>query len=68
MDEFSNLLKKARIKKHMTKGQVASYFGWTPMYYGRYENGKLIPTRTNYEKFAKFMGITVNQLIKILNK
>lgn len=67
MDEFSSLLKRAREKKHLTKSQVASLFGWTPMYYGRYENGKLNPTKTNYEKFAKFIGISVTELEKILN-
>lgn len=66
MTSFTELLIKARESKHMTKTQVAKLFNWTPMYYGRYENGYLKPQGANIKKFADFIGITTEQLTKII--
>lgn len=66
--EFAEALTKARISKRMNKTQVANYFGWTPMYYARYENGQLLPTKVNYKKFADFIGISVDELIELIEK
>ena len=63
---FAEILSEAREKKGMNKAQAASYFGWTPMYYGRYERGQLLPTKYNYDKFASFIGIEVESLIEII--
>lgn len=66
MTNFVKLLIKARESKHMTKTEVAQLFNWTPMYYGRYENGYLKPQGANIKKFADFMGISVEQLTELL--
>lgn len=63
---FTQLLTEAREKKNMTKAQVAAQMGWTPMYYGRYENGYLLPTSTNMRRFAEFIGIQEKELSKIV--
>ena len=66
---FSNKLKEVRIKKKLLKSQVAKLFSWTPMYYGRYENGSLVPSKSNIHKFAEFMNISIPDLeILILNE
>lgn len=68
MEKFAELLTKARLKKNMKKADVANLFGWTPMYYGRYENGCLYPTKNNIEQFAKFIGIDSITLLKIIEE
>jgi transcriptional regulator with XRE-family HTH domain len=67
MSRFTELLIKARESKKMTKSQVAEYFNWTPMYYGRYENGYLVPRGQNINRFADFIGISPKELEKILS-
>ena len=66
MSKFSELLINAREQKHMTKVDVAKLMGWTPMYYGRYENGYLVPKGSNITRFASFIGVSYDQLKKIL--
>ncbi len=66
MSKFTELLTNAREQKHMTKNDVANLMGWTPMYYGRYENGYLIPKGSNITKFASFIGVSCDELEKIL--
>lgn len=68
MSKFTELLTKTREKKKMLKVDVANLFGWTPMYYGRYENGYLEPTKNNIKIFADFIGITVEELQKIIEE
>ena len=45
MSKFSELLTQKRIEKKLKKSDVAYLFGWSPMYYGRFENGHIIPSR-----------------------
>lgn len=66
MSNFTELLKNTREAKNLTKVDVAKLFGWSPMYYGRYENGYLIPTKNNIIKFADFLGISADELSKLL--
>lgn len=68
MSKFTELLTKKREEKHMLKIDVANLFGWTPMYYGRYENGYLKPTKNNIQIFAKFLEIPVEELKKIVEE
>lgn len=65
-NKFIELLIKTREDRGLLKQDVASLFGWTPMYYGRFENGQLKPSGTNIKKFAKFLDITEEELIKII--
>ena len=68
MSLFTEKLIQVRNEKKMHKIDVAHLFGWTPMYYGRYENGYLVPKGENIKRFADFMGITIGELIQILDK
>lgn len=68
MSNFSEMLTAKRKEKKMLKKEVAELFGWTPMYYGRFEAGRLKPSPYNYEKFSKFLEISENDLIKIVNE
>lgn len=38
------------------------------MYYGRFENGQVTPKSLNIKKFADFLEISEEQLIKILDE
>lgn len=66
MTPFQEALKEARERKRLTKAKVAEQMGWTAMYYARYENGYLLPSEANLEKFANFMGISQNALRKLI--
>lgn len=71
MSNFTKLLKKTREDKNLSKIEVAKLFGWSPMYYGRFENGYLIPSKNNIKKFSEFIGLSVdelNNILKINNK
>lgn len=65
---FKELLIQARKSKHMLKKEAAAYFGWTPMYYGRYESGCLLPGKGNIKKFSQFIEIDVDELWKIVEE
>ena len=67
MSKFTNMLKHRRLQRKMSKADAARELGWTPMYYGRYENGYLIPTKANINKFAVFLNISESELENIIN-
>ncbi len=58
-----------RIKNRFSKKAFAELLGWTPMYYGRFENSNLLPKSSHaIEKFAKITDNDVEfieQLIKL---
>lgn len=66
MSKFTDILFKTRKQKNMTKADVAKKMGWTPMYYGRYENGYLIPSESNLKKSSDFLGISISDLSELL--
>lgn len=68
MISFRDILIEARERKKMLKKETAEYFGWTPMYYGRYESGDLLPTKNNLQKFANFIEISEDELWNIIEK
>lgn len=68
MKKFCDVLKEKRIEKNMLKKDVANLFNWTPMYYGRYEKGDLLPNDKNIDMFAKFLEMTVEEVKKIMWK
>jgi hypothetical protein len=41
-------------------------FGWTSMYYGRYEKGQLIPNKNNIKVFSEFLEISEEDLMIII--
>lgn len=68
MSKFTDLLKHKRKEKGLTQKETAKEFGWTSMYYGRFENGHLIPTKLNLRLFATFLEIDIKELQKILDE
>lgn len=64
--KFIELLIKKREQKGLLKKEVAELFDWTPMYYGRYENGNLIPSEYNIILFSKFLEISQEELLEII--
>lgn len=63
---FSVKLKESRLKKNQSLNEAAKFFGWTQMYYGRYENSRLLPNKKNTSKFADFMNLSEEELISII--
>lgn len=66
MSKFTTMLKHVRLQRKMSKADVARELRWTPMYYGRYENGYLNPTKANINKFAVFLNINESELENII--
>lgn len=67
MTDFAKKLKEKRVAKNLSKSEVAEMFGWTRMYYGRYESGDLLPNKRNIDKFSQFIDIPVSNLYKMIN-
>ena len=65
---FANFLKQVRKELSLNKVQMAEKFSWTPMYYGRYENGKLLPTKQNVDKFVKVLNVDESTLLDLIKK
>lgn len=68
MNKFAILLRKQRNKMKLTKKEMATHLGWTPMYYSRFENGNLLPVGKNINKFAKLLELKPAELILIINE
>lgn len=68
MNFFADFLKQIRKELSLTKVQMARKFSWTPMYYGRYENGKLLPTKKNLYKFVEVLQIDEKTLLEVIEK
>lgn len=68
MNQFIKLLYQKRRELSFNKKQMADYLGWTPMYYGRFENGDIIPKGKNIKKFARVLCIKENELRSIIAK
>lgn len=63
---FSEMLTSRRVELHLTKKEVAKLMGFSPMYYARFENGKLMPTKINAKIFSDFLGLSKDELLAIL--
>ena len=69
MHYFADFLKQVREEEFsLTKAQMAKKFSWTPMYYGRYENGKLLPTKQNLHKFVEVLKVDEKILSELITK
>jgi transcriptional regulator with XRE-family HTH domain len=58
MNKFGLKLKAYREEKKLSKKQLAFILGWTAMYYARFENGDILPSKFHYGKFANLLGIS----------
>ena len=68
MHYFADFLKQKREEISLTKVQMAKKFSWTPMYYGRFENGKLLPTKQNLYKFVEVLQVDERMLLELIKK
>lgn len=66
MERFNVLLTNKRIEKKLNKAQVANKMGLTPMYYARFENGDLCPTKRNVKQFAEFLDMSEEDVLYII--
>ncbi len=57
-------LKRIRIKKNISQGDIAKELGVSRGFIGTIENGKTNPTLTTIAKLAKAVGVLVNELLK----
>jgi transcriptional regulator with XRE-family HTH domain len=67
LDESAKLgrnLKKIRIKKDMSQGDIARALEVSRGYISNIENGKLNPTLSTIAKLAKALDVSTDQLLK----
>jgi len=57
-------LKKIRIQKKMSQGDIARTLGVDRGYISNIENGKKNPTLATIDKLAKAFGVTADELLK----
>lgn len=66
--EFSEFLENYRLEKNLSRKEVAAILGISPMYYGRFERGDLLPTKWNINRFSENLDIPVEELTKFIKK
>ena len=66
--KFCERLAIKRKELNLNKKEVAKMMGLGPMYYARFENGQLLPTKANAQMFSDFLGIEKDELIDLLEK
>lgn len=64
--KLSIMLAAKRNEKRLTKKQTAELMGVTSMYYARFENNNLTPSRRNIDFFAGFLEMDKNELWNII--
>jgi transcriptional regulator with XRE-family HTH domain len=57
-------LKKLRLKKKMSQGDISRKLGVDRAYISSIENGRMNPTLTTLEKLAEAIGINSSELLK----
>ena len=57
-------LKKIRLKKRMSQGDISRKLNMDRGYISSVENGRRNPTIETLEKFANALGVSVDELIK----
>ena len=65
---FNKTLKYYRLKKQMTKKELASLIGVTPMAITYYENGKRKPDMNTIQALAKALDIRVSDFLRYRNE
>jgi len=62
--QFGNNLKRIRLEKKMTQGDIVRKAKMDRGYVSSLESGKRNPTLVNIEKIAKALGVLPDQLLK----
>lgn len=63
------MLAAKRNEKQLTKKkQTAELMGVTPMYYARFENNNLTPSKRNLDFFADFLEMDKDELWNIIEE
>jgi transcriptional regulator with XRE-family HTH domain len=62
--KLGNNLRKVRIEKHITQGDIARLLNVSRGYISKVENGKTNPTLSTITKLAKAVGVSTDELLK----
>ena len=62
--KFGDNMKKIRLEKGMSQGDICRSLGLDRAYISNVENGKQNLTISTMEKVAKALGVNVDQLLK----
>ena len=62
--KFAKKVKKIRLKKAMSQGDLAKILGLHPTYISGIERGVRNMSLKNIEKLAKGLGVSINELLK----
>lgn len=62
--KFGNNMKKIRLKKNMSQGDICRSLKLDRSYISNIENGKQNLTISTMEKVAKVLGVNVGNLVK----
>lgn len=62
--KFGENMKKIRLEKGMSQGDICRALGLDRAYISNVENGKQNLTLSTMEKVAKVLGVSVDQLLK----
>lgn len=62
--KFGENMKKIRTEKGMSQGDICRALGLDRGYISNVENGKQNLTISTMEKFAKVLGVSIDQLLK----
>lgn len=66
--KLSIILAAKRNEKQLTKKQTSELMGVTPMYYARFENNNLTPSKRNLFFFADFLEMDKDELWNIIEE
>lgn len=61
---FGERVKEIRHKKDMSQGDLAKLLGVHPSYISGVERGIRNPALKNIERFAKALGVSIEELVK----
>jgi len=57
-------MKKIRVRKHMSQGDICRALGVDRAYISTIESGRQNPTLSTIERIAKALGVSVDELLK----
>ena len=63
-EQFGNNMKRIRIKKKMSQGDIARALEVDRGYISNIENGKKNPTLATIQKLANALGVSADELLK----